>query len=337
MANVFKNLEYAVQYEQINLDLDDGYGRYSQELIELAQIPSGSNVLELGCGTGISTYRLITNVPKIKVLGVDQSEEFLRMAKLKFGIEDSSELREIIEKGNHYPSILKSYGVFLDLKKYLADVSSKYIEHRNQVEFQQADASELEIFAKKEEFDYVFANQMIHWLRKKDVKPGEPLNYEYEKQVLTNVNNILKPRGYFAFNTSGDDFRFEDKSLNEEVYFNHPFYQAFQKELGNSLEIKNNYEKNYTFDDAEIRRIMKENNFVVNERKILNSSWKPSQLLEICIVGGKMKIFQEMGINIPYKESEQILERVLKQTLSKVDPSQKPIIEHGIHYVAQKI
>jgi len=60
-------------------------------------------------------------------------------------------------------------------------------------------------------------------------------------------------------------------------------------------------------------------------------------IIEVCLVGGHMQIFQKSNIESTMKEREQILENALNYALEKSSPKAQPVVETGIHYIAKKI
>ena len=72
-GSVFDSLSYAALYELDNLLFDNGYGKIARDSINLADIAKGSRGLDIGCGTGISTCKLVDMVPGIKVKGIEKS------------------------------------------------------------------------------------------------------------------------------------------------------------------------------------------------------------------------------------------------------------------------
>ena len=108
-GSVFDSLSYAALYELDNLLFDNGYGKIARDSINLADIAKGSRGLDIGCGTGISTCKLVDMVPGIKVKGIEKSGAFLNLAKVKFGYGDLKRTLENIGEDRHLPEILKKH------------------------------------------------------------------------------------------------------------------------------------------------------------------------------------------------------------------------------------
>lgn len=336
MVNIFDDFRYAVQYEQANLDLGNTYNQFAKESIDLAKPINPSNALDLGCGTGISTYELFNNFNGINVVGLDKSGPFIEMASFKFNKLGSLEsFLQKIRDNNPYPKILRDNCDVRDLETHLRTIADKSERFRENVSFYIKDASEISSLQEKS-FDYILANQFIHWLRKKDAKPNEP-NLDYEKNVLQQVRDKLNNGGKFSFNTSGADFEFDAPYMNDMHLLNHPFYTAFTESLRSQLGLEQADKRVYTFNHKELERIMGENGFGIEKTKPKIINRTPKMLLEICLIGGHMQAFQKMNIDSTMQEREKILENSLQYALKKSSPNSKPIIETGIHYLVRRV
>ncbi|KYK25243.1 hypothetical protein AYK26_02060 [Euryarchaeota archaeon SM23-78] len=336
MVDVFNDIRYAIQYEQVTLDLGGTYRQFASDTLSLIKIPKNSKVLDLGCGTGISTCTIFDMAEKVKVTGVDKAQHFLDIALLKFGLLDNpNSILQIIKQDHPYPQVLRDKCDVKDLESHLKKIAQKYKKFGNKVSFYHKDASEI-LDIKERPFDYVLANQVIHWFRKKDTKSGEP-NLDYERTIIQQVRNSLKEGSLFGFNTSGADYKFDKNDMNQIHILNHPFYIAFMESLHYQLSSKWFPKREYTFDHNEIKRIMEENGFNIEASKQKKMYRQPNQIIEVCIVGGQMQIFQKSNVESTTEERERILEEALKYALRKSSPGVKPVIETGIHYIARKI
>lgn len=83
--------DYPILYEA----LDKKYGIYTygiSELVKLAKLRKGETVLDLGCGTGISSEIIYNKIGKLgKLVGLDISPVMLNYAKQKFRGKDNAE------------------------------------------------------------------------------------------------------------------------------------------------------------------------------------------------------------------------------------------------------
>jgi demethylmenaquinone methyltransferase/2-methoxy-6-polyprenyl-1,4-benzoquinol methylase len=66
--------------------------RWKRRMVELLP-PDASAVLELACGTGILTERVLARCPGARVLGVDVTEDYLRVSRERFAGDPRVELR----------------------------------------------------------------------------------------------------------------------------------------------------------------------------------------------------------------------------------------------------
>lgn len=57
--------------------------RFKAALIEQAQVPAGSTVIDIGCGTGTLAIGLKHRFPEARVVGIDADPEILERARLK--------------------------------------------------------------------------------------------------------------------------------------------------------------------------------------------------------------------------------------------------------------
>ncbi len=75
--------KWAPEYDKSPLQW--GFLRPAHNLIieRLGEIPPGSTILDIACGTGILTFRLAGLVPEGKVAGVDFSPEMIKQARAK--------------------------------------------------------------------------------------------------------------------------------------------------------------------------------------------------------------------------------------------------------------
>jgi len=335
MVNVFDDPRYAIRYEQANLDLGDIYGQFANTLIGLMGLADNSRILDLGSGTGISASKLFLTDRAISVVGVDRSQTFLDIARLKFGQADNLDFHlELIKGDNPYQPRVEGYSTVNDLEGHLKEEIRINKRFRKRITFHKLDASEIHKVA-EEGFDYVLASQVFHWFRNEGAKPEQP-NLEYERGVLQQVRNSLKQNGLFGFNTTGHDFKYDNKGMNDMHLMEHPFYRVFMESIRTRLGSPQTKERKYAFDHQEIERIMRENGFKIEgtDQKVITFDSKT--LFEFCLTGGHMTVFQKWGVESKMEEREKILREAIKYALTKTSPDVKPVIETGVHYVVRK-
>ena len=78
--------------------LSQGYQSDLQRSVDLIELNGDELVLDLCCGTGKSTICCINNLKTGKVIGIDNSEEMLRVAVNKYHKQFARERLEFIQK-----------------------------------------------------------------------------------------------------------------------------------------------------------------------------------------------------------------------------------------------
>jgi len=342
MVNIFDDLESSLKYEQFEIDSGNIYQKFAKSLAELSlpHISKMKRGLDLGCGTGISTSTLFDYLRNtVYIEGVDKSKPYLDIAILRFNLQEKRNFENIfnkIEKGEYYPSIIKERCNIQDLLSYIKQQQGIYKKFKDKVAFHCKDASDLEGI---ENVDFVFSNQFIHWPRKKDGGSIENPNLKYEQEVLQSVKNILNKRGFFSFNTSGWDFEFSNPNMNKMHRAKHPFYTSFRKRLSSILRLEYTVADKLTFNYNKIKGIMDENGFkIINYFENLYSM-DNNALIESCLIGTIMEVFQKQDINISLEDREKGIIDSLESVLKEYDDpsSLGKILETGAHFIVQKI
>ncbi len=99
--------------------LSQGYQNDLQRSVDRLQLNGDELVLDLCCGTGKSTICCLNNLSGGKVIGIDNSEEMLRVAEEKYSNQFESERLEFLQKDvmvldyddNTVDAILMAYGI----------------------------------------------------------------------------------------------------------------------------------------------------------------------------------------------------------------------------------
>lgn len=78
----------ANEYKSLSKSYDSRFQSYihgvTEKILAAAKLPSGSTILDLGCGTGEILLALAKANPNAKeFVGIDLSEDMLRLAKTK--------------------------------------------------------------------------------------------------------------------------------------------------------------------------------------------------------------------------------------------------------------
>jgi len=112
--------------------LSQGYQSDLQRSVDRLQLSGDELVLDLCCGTGKSTISCLHNLTSGKVIGIDNSEEMLRIAEEKYSKQFERERLEFLQKDvmeldyadNNVDAILMAYGIrnMPDYKKCLQNL-----------------------------------------------------------------------------------------------------------------------------------------------------------------------------------------------------------------------
>ena len=104
-------------------------------------------ILDIGSGTGISTLELLSQNPKIFVLGVEISEGMLHICNYKFHKIDGGELKDTNDN---------------NLIKYWEEFKSESKRYKDNVSFLLGDIQKTEEI-EPESIDGAIGNQVMHW------------------------------------------------------------------------------------------------------------------------------------------------------------------------------
>lgn len=112
--------------------LSQGYQSDLQRSADRIELNGDELVLDLCCGTGKSTICCLNNLVGGKVIGIDNSEEMLRVAEEKYGKQFERERLEFLQKDvmeldyddNYVDAIFMAYGIrnMPDFKKCLQNL-----------------------------------------------------------------------------------------------------------------------------------------------------------------------------------------------------------------------
>lgn len=335
MTDVFEGLEFNLKIKLLNYLLHS-YTAHASDSILTADIPKGSRVIDLGCGTGISTETLFDLVEDVSVVGIDRYESPLKIAKFMFGKSDDPEtIRHALTQTRLLTEILEKYCGIPDLSPELLAAAERYRKYHARVDFFQRDGASISELGLAPA-DYVLASQFIHWPRKEKNNAGLP-NLEYEAKVLSEVRSALKPQGSFVFNTSGSDYRFDNDRINQMHLTRHPFYNAFMQRLNEALGKISHRQDEYTFDHQEIQRVMSQSGFRIDKIRQSIHPMRPLELITVCLIGAHMQKFQKEGIEMPFDERERAIAEAINYALKMYPVISGPVAETSIHYVTRKV
>jgi ubiquinone/menaquinone biosynthesis C-methylase UbiE len=155
----------------------NNYRYVASLLLRHADIAPGSHVLELGCGTGISTLEILTKNPSAMVTGLDVSTGMLAVAMYKHHMDDGSRLLEM--------------GLDQELLGYWDVFRKESEQFKGHVKLIWCDFPKTSQF-KDESIDTAVANQFMHWT---------DLSMSFRE-----LNRILKDNASITWNTASHFF-----------------------------------------------------------------------------------------------------------------------------------
>ncbi|RJQ17648.1 class I SAM-dependent methyltransferase [Candidatus Woesearchaeota archaeon] len=335
MASVFNDYAFAVQYEQRHVNGGSLYHTFAKDSLQLLIPQTGLRVMDLGCGTGISTTTLFDVLNPSQVVGADKSQAFLDIARLKFGFEPvyADQVLDALVEFNPSDDFLKGKIAAGNLLTHLKKSRAVYSLVNDRVAFHVADASAVSAVSDAL-FDVVFANQVFHWFRRFNVSPGD-INKEYEQAVLQAVRSSLHSQGTFVFNTTGADFTFADDQKNKMHMIHHPFYKVFMQQVYGALGTPVP-KQHQVLNHHEIMKVMDENGFCVKtvQEKVYRKS--AESLLETCVIGAHMQIFQKSGIDVHIDDRKKMLSEAIRRAMDSDTLNATPVFETGVHYIVEK-
>jgi len=143
-------------------------------------------VVEIGGGTGNSTAILAATRPDFeKIIVVEPSDDFLKIASYKFGKDHKPLDASISERA----------------KAYIEEVKIKSRSHVERITLLQARAQDIPL--ESVIADRVYACNSWHWFSQDDAS-------------LSEINRVLAPGGKLFFDSTGAQFDFEDKTFEEK-------------------------------------------------------------------------------------------------------------------------
>ncbi|MCI0515694.1 ubiquinone/menaquinone biosynthesis methyltransferase [candidate division KSB1 bacterium] len=103
VQNLFTQI--APRYDLLNRVMSLGRDQYWRKLaIRKAQFPAGSQILDLGCGSGDMTASVLQQVPQSQVLGYDNCRDLLALGSQKTVFQkNSGRIRWLIGDGRFLP------------------------------------------------------------------------------------------------------------------------------------------------------------------------------------------------------------------------------------------
>jgi ubiquinone/menaquinone biosynthesis C-methylase UbiE len=334
--NVFDEFGYPLSYGQFSLDAGRYYEAFANHTLNLVAPKKGDVVLEVACGTGISTVELLKFQPA-KIYALDRAAQFLALAEHTVGKTDDVSFNNYFNASYQYPkSFASTYFEVADLHQYLIEQRGKSRLQSDRVRFTNASAHEIRDL-ELSSIDFAFCSQAFHWFRLYQTNSAAP-NIAYEHDVLSQIRNALKPNGAFAFNTTAASFAFTDPTLNQKHFKNHPFHLAFIAAMEKELGLGPIAGDKPALDHQTVTHALIEAGFEVERAEILDLPLPPHAIFDICIVGGQMQFFQRRNLSLRAGERKELIEVGLRKAFSEARSSidSVPVTEYGMSYVARK-
>jgi ubiquinone/menaquinone biosynthesis C-methylase UbiE len=194
-----------------------GYRYVTEKLVEGIRKVEG-RILDFGCGSGNSTLALLDKYQGRynHVVAIDQSEEQLKLAKIKFGLTnadlndvDDEELREFfIEFKQEALYLRKGGGIGF------------------RVSFLEESVENVRNCIRGELIELAVGNHVWHWLIKQGV----------EDKAMDAVYNVLEKGGILAFNTSANFMNPVEHKIEDVSVLYHPLIRRFLEVLSKKIK-----------------------------------------------------------------------------------------------------
>lgn len=303
---------------------------------------NNATILEIGCGTGISTSVLTQSNPNLKILvGIDPSrdpfKEFIDLAAYKF---DRSPLK--------LPT-----GIPQEAYTYIAEQKERVSSLKDRVAFVQGISTALPIASNT--FDRVYCNESLHWFAFATAtsKPDHRL----VEQSFNEIGRVLRNDGKLLFESNGYIFSFGNKKFEglrlDDIHTGkHPlrikFTQYFnQVILESGLQIDQENKKpdylHYLFNLRRLKNLLLQSALELVEKngepyklKIIKTD--TDRTIQSIRTAARMEHFSRPGlINLPEEQKNSIVELALARTLDNYqDDKEKTFYETFVGFVAQK-
>jgi len=191
-----------------------GYRILAKQLIKHLSLISNQKILDVGSGTGTSTLELFLKNPNISVVGIEDSEGMLQIARYKFHqiSSDDLKLNEFVNDEillNYFDKFRIESKDYKDKVKFILDD----IETTNQID--------------EESMDGVIANMSLHWT---------DLSNSFKQ-----IYRFLKERGEVVFNTSSHFYNNQLFNTLEYDFRLNDFVKYFLEEISKNIDINPDY------------------------------------------------------------------------------------------------
>jgi len=182
--------EYALNFPQ--------YKKTNEKLVEIAEIKADQIVVDLACGTGLTTKAVLQNCPDVeKIYAVDFSEdminvakEFVQSKKVAFIATDAQDLDKFISEKVDVVLCNSAFWQFQNKNKVLNAISSvlkengKFVFNLNQQFFD---------FGKLEPNQKILIDTIFSEMRKRGHEPSNKIKPKIEKEK---IEELFSHAGY---------------------------------------------------------------------------------------------------------------------------------------------
>lgn len=290
-STVFADSDFALRYELrecLQMMGHRGYYMSARILCALSDTPPDARILDLGCGTALSTLAIMETHPLATTLGLDRGRGMVTLAQYKFFPSDGSVTDELHGKIDSQVSAQEAGR----LKQHLEQMRSRASRFAGQVKFVVAEAKDCSELIEGQ-VDAAFGNQVFHWFR------GEGL--DYEAQTLEALHRCIRPGGNFVFNTTSADCEFSNSAYARLELDHHPFYVAFREHAFDEMVSRGIAQRRPSppsrplFSRGEIQGIMEDHGFRIILTREAVMVRAPGDILDICRLSSDMAIFEKTG------------------------------------------
>lgn len=348
LENIFTFKYGLEEYEKFWLPGEKYYEPSAKIQAELAGgIKDEDIVVDIGCGTGNSTFVLASSNPEFqRIFAIDPSQGFLRIAQYKFGEMSEQQWNKLTRDLAIDPEVIKNI-------QRIKEESSGF---KDKIEVIRSRGDQLPFPSNS--VDRIHCVQSLHWMGFAD-NDNEGKDISHLKLSLKSMRRILKPEGVLIFDESGFHLDFEEdehdgQRINDLHILNHPFYQEFVRNLYQIFQergftdIRTKPEKvnkyHHMFNLELIQQLLSETGFeleFVNGKpyKFHTESRSEDDLLNIIKGGSAMVHFTTPELlELHDEEKSRIINEALKQTLEeKENLLQAPCLETYAFFVAKAV
>lgn len=326
-ASIF-TLKYALErYEPLSLTTAIYRPSVRRQIELYGGIGRGDVILDLGCGTGNSTFEIAQSNPAFGEIHAIDPSPALEVARYKFGKTDPAAWSAMVE-GIEVPDFVQ---------KRIEEQRALTAAYSERVSIHSGTVENLRLLIPGILADGAFAVQALHWMAygTDDVEGND---ISYLKKSIQQIRQSLKDGGLFVFDESGfqfdhGDLEYEGKNLNSLHPINHPFHEAFITNLnltftsaGIDMQVDprrvDRYHRMFTF--PLLSALLKDSGFRIiptpegNPYEIGIYSKDADGIVSFIKNGGAMRYFAKPEVQeLPDNLKSQLIDSALAATLTE--------------------